>query len=87
MLKYNKQYFNNIKNISTNFIINLETVSKWLETHKADLKQTLIRSYTENVDYIINIPKIQNTNGKKREDIILTSECVKKICLLTRSKK
>ena len=76
----------NIQNIDTDFIINLEFVSKWLKSDKSDLKKTLIRTYVENIDYIINVPKKQNTNGKKREDIMLTPECFKKICLLTRSK-
>ncbi len=77
----------NIQNIDTEFVINLEVVTKWLKTDKSELKRTLIRSYAENIDYTINIPKKQNTNGKKREEILLTPECFKKICLLTRSKK
>ena len=44
-----------------NFCIDLNVISKWMDTRKSDLKETLIKSYTLKIDYII---KIQNDSKK-----------------------
>jgi hypothetical protein len=49
--------FNNIyefnENNNNDYMIDLELVSKWLETKKGKLKETLLQSYNKNIDYVI----------------------------------
>ena len=49
--------FNNIYEINENnnsdYMIDLDIVSKWLETRKRKLKETLVKSYNKNIDYVI----------------------------------
>ena len=33
------------------FVVNIETIAKWLKTTKGHLKETLINSYSLNIDY------------------------------------
>ena len=40
-------------NLYAPFTIDLDIVAKWLKTRKRKLKETLVNSYVENVDYII----------------------------------
>ena len=72
---------------NNNFIINLEIISKWLESKKGTLKETLVNSYNKNIDYIItkqNNGKISKSNKKI---ILLTPDCFKRLCLLSKTKK
>jgi hypothetical protein len=50
---YNSLYIDNTGSI----IINYELVAKWLRMTIGNLKKTIIRSYIENVDYLITINK------------------------------
>ena len=65
-------------------VINLENVAKWLKTEKRDIKKTLVKSYEINIDYIIKKNNIKNyfTN-----DIHITPECFKRLCMLSRTEK
>ena len=81
---------NNYTDFSNNFIINLDIVSKWLEVHKGNIKNTLIKSYKKNIDYTIEkIKKVKGSGSGAtlKEKILLTPNCFKKICQLTKSKK
>ena len=69
------------------FIINLENISKWLETKKGDLKETLLNSYKLKVDYIINKTDSNGKKGAPREEILLTVKCFKLLCMQSRTKK
>ena len=52
---------------------------------KSTIKETLINSYTENTDYILkNIRK--GNNGRPSHDIIISFDCMKKLCMTSRSK-
>jgi len=42
-------YYVNTNN--NNFVIELITITKWLDTTKAHMKETLVHSYTKNIDY------------------------------------
>jgi hypothetical protein len=70
---------NNSDNINSDFIINLELVSKWLNTKKTKLKETLIRTYVKNIDYIVNKNKNKNnitgSGGHNKVNVLLTSDC------------
>jgi hypothetical protein len=71
------------------FIINLDLVIKWLQITKKDhIKETLITSYTKNLDYILLLPREKQDSthgGHNKETILLTVNCFKKICLRTKS--
>ena len=73
-------------------VILLDDVAKWLDCKKADLHDTLKRSYLKDVDYTVmkSLPiRIKNTkygnNNFKR--IMITPDCFKRLCMLSRAKK
>jgi len=70
----------------TDFVINIEPISKWLILRKDSIKKTLSESYRENIDYKVSINKSVSA-GRPREDIYLTPDCFKRICMLTKSEK
>ena len=76
------------ENNNESFIINLDVVAKWLNTQKFKLKETLVKSYVLSFDYII---KLENKNAKvsksNKEIILLTPDCFKRLCLLSKTKK
>jgi len=67
-------------------IINFDNLVNWLNMRKDNLKKTLIDSYIKNVDYKINKIK-SNTAGKPKEEILITSNCCKRLCMMSRTKK
>lgn len=70
-----------------NFAINLEDIAKWLNAYKSDLKQTLLNSYKEKIDYKI-IKGISNgMKGKPKETILLTPKCFKLMAMQSKTKK
>ena len=68
------------------FVIDIESVSKWLKIIRGNIKTTLSETYRENIDYKISINK-SITAGRPRETIYLTPDCFKRICMLTKSSK
>jgi len=53
---------------------------------KDNLKKTIIASYIKNVDY--KIKKIKSTNaGKPKEEIFITADCCKRLCMLSKTEK
>ena len=78
------------RNTSDNdFVIDLKNVAKWLKVNLKVLRETLKKSYTKNIDYIDNSNKIQKkgSGGHTLKITLLTPNCFKKICQLTKSKK
>lgn len=57
--------------------ISIDQLAKYLGSKKYDLKQTLIRSYKKNKDYFIEQPY----RSRYKENIFLTIDCVKRLCL------
>ena len=83
---FNQIYeFNETNNNS--HIIDLDIVSKWLETRKRKLKETLVKSYNKDIDYIIKKEKTGKISKTNKEIILLTPDCFKRMCLLSRTKK
>lgn len=70
----------------TDFIINIESISSWLKLRKDSIKKTLTESYRQNIDYKVSKKKNDNF-GRPSELIMLTSDCFKRICMLTKSSK
>jgi phage anti-repressor protein len=72
---------------NNDFIINLEIIAKWLGTIKGKLKETLVNSYTQNIDWIIKKEKEGKISKFNKEIILLTPDCFKRLCLLSKTKK
>jgi len=70
-----------------NFCINIDIISKWMNTRKSDLKETLINSYTQKIDYIITINKDNKKSGPNPEIILLTPKCFKMLSMQSKTKK
>ena len=71
------------------FVVELSAVAKWLRTTKGNLKQTLSRSYTKDLDYTISKPP-KGTLGRgkaKTERIMMTADCFKALCMMSRTPK
>ena len=83
--------FYNIYDIDKNHIndypINIEIIAKWLNTQKGKLKETLLNTYTKNIDYKISKEKEGKISKSNKEIIMLTPDCFKRLCLLSRTKK
>ena len=71
--------------ISTDFVIDLDVICKWLSARKDSIKKTLTETYTQNIDYIVKTEK--STGGRPNEKVLLTCECFKRLCMLSRTKK
>lgn len=90
--KFVKDFYNIIKEDYieryNEFLIDSETLRKWLEiVNRRVFKDTLIRSYKKNIDYIIKKEKkSEGSGGHNLEVITLTPNAAKKICLSTNSK-
>jgi len=69
------------------FIINLELIVKWLNTKKGKIKKTLLNSYTQNIDWITKKEKNGKLSKHNKEIILLTPDCFKRLCLLSKTKK
>jgi superfamily II DNA or RNA helicase/phage anti-repressor protein len=74
-------------NNNNKFIINLEIVSEWLNSYKHKLKKTLVKSYILSNDYIIKLEKNAKISKSNKEIILLTTDCFKKLCLMSKTKK
>ena len=81
--------FFSLYNENTNnddYIVNFDTATKWLKLRKDSFKRTIIETYRNNIDYKISINKSINA-GRPSELIMLTADCFKRLCMLTKSSK
>lgn len=67
-------------------IINFDNLAKWLNMRKRNFKKTLERTYTKDIDYKISIIKSVG-KGRPTEEIMITPDCMKRICMLSASVK
>jgi len=79
--------YNPNNNEMTDYPINLETVAKWLNVKKGKLKETLVNTYTKNIDYKVEKEKEGKISKSNKEIISLTPDCFKRLCLLSKTKK
>jgi phage anti-repressor protein len=75
------------KNILNDFSINIDTIAKWINTRKRKLKETLVNTYTKNIDYKVTKEKEGKISKSNKEIIMLTPECFKRLCLLSKTNK
>jgi phage anti-repressor protein/predicted GIY-YIG superfamily endonuclease len=74
----------------TDFAIDLDVIAKWLNVRKDNLFQTLKATYKKDIDYIIVNAKKPNPSkygGNNYKKILLTPDCFKRLCMLSKSKK
>lgn len=75
--------------LQTDFVVNLAKVAKWLEVRKGTLHKTLQASYKKNIDYIVKQipnPEKKDPRSNHYKHILITPDCFKRLCMLTRSK-
>ena len=83
VVNYLKRFY--IKNIIS---IDFEVIVTWLNVQKYHLKRLLVNNFEENYDYIIDIIKIPHRYGASRkEQIFLTPNCFKELCMLSQTPK
>ena len=70
-----------------NFSINIDAITKWFAIRKDTIKDTLVNSYKENIDYKIKINKIIGQKGNPSEIILLTPKCFKLMAMQSKTKK
>ncbi len=58
-----------------------------MNTNKSDLKETLVNSYKEKIDYKIIKGVSNGLKGKPKETILLTPKCFKLIVMRSKTKK
>lgn len=76
--------------LQTDFVIDLNVVAKWLGAYKFTLLNTLKRSYKHRIDYIITKDKNPNQKDPRNNNykhVLITPDCFKRLCMLSRSKK
>lgn len=76
--------------LQTDFVIDLNHVAKWLDTRKSKLMETLRNTYKKNIDYIITKdknPYQKDPRNNNYKHVLITPDCFKRICMLTRSSK
>ena len=81
---YYKLYINSQNN---DFIVDLTDITKLTNIIKGDFKETLLKSYSLNIDYKIHKPVIIGKTGRPIEIILLTLKCLKKIISKSKSPK
>jgi phage anti-repressor protein/predicted GIY-YIG superfamily endonuclease len=64
----------------------IDNLVNWLNMRKDSLKRTLIETYIKNIDYKIK-KVVSKTPGKPREEIVITADCCKRLCMLSKTKK
>ena len=85
------QQYSQYCNRKDEFIINFDTIYEYIGfTTKANAKRLLVKSFTDNIDYQISLPKDENYNslaGRPSEIILMKSETFKELCLLANTQK
>lgn len=81
------EFYDIHKNNMNDYSINIEVIAKWLNTKKGKLKETLLNTYTINIDYKISKEREGKISKSNKELIMLTPECFKRLCLLSKTTK
>lgn len=76
----------NVKTTEHDFVINFNSIAKWLQSPKFSLKRTLLETYQKDLDYqITTLPP--NGKGRPSEEILLTPTCFKRLAMMSRTTK
>jgi predicted GIY-YIG superfamily endonuclease/phage anti-repressor protein len=77
------------KTLQTDFVVDLDKVAKWLNATKKSLTETLRASYKLNIDYTkknIPNPNKKHPRNNRYVQYMLTPDCFKMLCLMSRGK-
>jgi len=88
--KFIKDFFMIAKEeyMDSEFIINIELICNWLDTRKDNLKKILQDNFEEDYDYTIEKIYIKRKVGSTmKEEILLTPNCFKELCMISQSKR
>lgn len=58
-----------------------------MKSEKGKLKKTLLKTYDQNIDWVIKKEKENKISKSNKEIILLTPDCFKRLCLLSKTKK
>ena len=75
----------NYQDLDDLFYISLDDISKWINKRKDNLKQVLVKNFSQNIDYTLK--KVIERGGKPKEIILLKSTTFKKLCMILNNKK
>lgn len=84
---FNKLITENYFDLYHEFVISSDYLEKWMQIKDRKNFLETIKSYKENIDYIIEKVEKEGRGGYNRKVYMLTPECVKKILQVTKSKK
>ena len=70
-----------------NFSININAIAKWLNMTIGHIKETLVYSYKEKIDYKIIKGTSNGMKGKPKDTILLTPKCFKLMAMQSKTKK
>ena len=70
-----------------NFTINIDAIAKWFNMTVGHIKDTLLYSYKEKIDYKIIKGKSNGLKGKPKDTILLTPKCFKLMAMQSKTKK
>ena len=70
-----------------NFSINIHVIAKWFNMTVGHIKDTLLYSYKEKIDYKIIKGKSNGLKGKPKDTILLTPKCFKLMAMQSKTKK
>jgi phage anti-repressor protein len=76
-----------VKTSNDDFVINLENVAKWLNCKKFTLNDTIKNTYQINIDYKISKSINQKSTGRPRKEVMITPNCFKRLCMMSRTEK
>ena len=74
------------KNIYNENYIDFDKVVELLNTRKNDLKSTLLKSYQIDIDFKVKT-LLPTGKGRPIEEIMITPNCFKNICMMSRTEK
>jgi superfamily II DNA or RNA helicase len=75
-----------VKSSNDDFVIDLEKLANLLKSQKKILKTTLLTSYQLDVDYKLKTLKPEG-KGRPIEEVMITPNCFKRLCMMSRTKK
>lgn len=75
--------------VQTDFVIDADNVSQWLNIPKFIIIKTLKESYKDKIDYIItkSIKPNLRYGGNNYKKVMLTPDCFKRLCMRSRTKR
>ena len=75
----------------SDLVIDFEIVAKWLGVRKGHLKRLLQSNFEENYDYVISkqhiLRKTRGSGATPYQQIMITPNCFRELCMLSRSQK